>query len=873
MQPARPKPPPLTRFPTVTATPWLVRWRRFLPLLATGAAIVGLLAVRRFLHETSRHAIRAALAEIPIQSALIAALAALLGYVCLGLYDVLALRYADGRAARIRTALAGMISCAVSNALGFPLLTGGSVRVRFWTNWGLSASAIARGVAFNGATFWIGAATLAGAAALSDPTTLATALGASELAVRLSSGVYLGLPLCYLFICARQWRVPALGEWRFPLPDIRLAAVQLVLSVTDWTLAGSVLWLLLPDATRPAFAGFLGLFVVAQVAGVVSHIPAGIGAFEVSILLLLGDRVGTAPLLGALLAFRGLYYVLPFLGAVFALLAWELSVRRAGLARWISPTRRILRGLAPTLLAAATFGGGVVLLTSGATPADPERLRGLRHLLPLGLIEVAHFLGSSIGVALLLLASGLQRRLRSAWWVTTLAVSAGIVASLLKGFDWEEAALLGVVLVTLYPARRFFYRRSHLEASALTPGWLIAVAITLLATIVLAEFSFRHVSYRHDLFWRFAIHGDASRSLRALVGASMLLAIVSVRRLFAPVRSARAIAMTSSDLDRAARILATTGSTQGALALTGDKTILFDDHDNGYLMFDTSGRSWIAMGDPVGPPATQRELVWRFRELADHAGAWPVFYEVGAEHLSLYIDLGLTLSKLGEEARIPLASFSLEGGTRRKLRYTQRNLLEREECRVEVLPPEAVPAVLDELERVSNSWLAAKHSREKGFSLGFFNRSYLSRLPCAVVRQRGTIIAFANLWPAGDHSELTVDLMRYDAAAPGGTMEFLFVELMLWGRAQGYSRFNLGMAPLAGLPDHALAPLWSRIGQLIFERGESFYGFQGLRQYKEKFDPVWGPRYLASPGGLALPRVLADAATLIAGGVTRVLAR
>ena len=816
---------------------------------------------------------RAALVAIPASSIVAAVMATALGYACLGAYDVLAVRYADNRQPRIRTAVAGMIAFAVSNALGFPLLTGGSVRVRFWTNWGLSASAIARGVAFNGVTFWLGAFTLAGAAGLGEPETLAVAIGASATVIQLAGILLLGLPLLYLVACWRQWTVPALGEWHFPLPRLALALGQFTLTVVDWSLAASVLWLLLPEVSRPSFAAFTGMFVAVQVVGVVSHVPGGIGVFEAGMLLLLGERVGTAPLLGALVAFRGVYYVGPFLGAVVGLLIWELSARRAGLASWLAPTRRILRGLAPTLLAAATFGGGVVLLTSGATPAAPERLLGLRHLLPLGLIEAAHFLASSIGVGLLLLSSGLNRRLRSAWWATSAALVAGILGSLLKGFDWEEALLLAMVLAALWPARRFFYRRSHVEASALTPGWLLAVAITLLATVLLAEFSYRHVTYRHDLFWRFAIDADAPRSLRAFIGASILLAVVSVRSLLAPVRASRALAVTASDIDRAARILLTTSSTQGALALTGDKTILFDDGDKGFLAFDTSGRSWIAMGDPIGPPATQRELVWRFRELADQAGAWPVFYEVGADQLALYIDLGLTLSKLGEEATVPLASFTLDGGSRRKLRYTHRALYERDACRVEVLPPEAVPAVLDDLERVSRSWLAAKHTREKGFSLGFFDRRYLSRLPCAVVRQRGTLIAFASLWPAGDRSELAVDLMRYDATAPAGTMEFLFIELMLWGQSQGYGRFNLGMAPLAGLPDHALAPLWSRIGQLIFERGESFYGFQGLRQYKQKFDPEWAPRYLASPGGLALPRVLADAASLIAGGVTRVLAR
>jgi phosphatidylglycerol lysyltransferase len=104
-------------------------------------------------------------------------------------------------------------------------------------------------------------------------------------------------------------------------------------------------------------------------------------------------------------------------------------------------------------------------------------------------------------------------------------------------------------------------------------------------------------------------------------------------------------------------------------------------------------------------------------------------------------------------------------------------------------------------------------------------------------------------------------------------MEFLLIELMRWGRDNGYERFNLGMAPLSGIENRTLAPLWNRVGALLFSRGEPFYNFQGLRLYKEKFDPIWEPRYLASPGGLVLPRILTNVASLISGGLAGVVSK
>jgi phosphatidylglycerol lysyltransferase len=115
--------------------------------------------------------------------------------------------------------------------------------------------------------------------------------------------------------------------------------------------------------------------------------------------------------------------------------------------------------------------------------------------------------------------------------------------------------------------------------------------------------------------------------------------------------------------------------------------------------------------------------------------------------------------------------------------------------------------------------------------------------------------------------------MRHRPDAPRGVMDLLFAELMQWGSAQGYAWFNLGMAPLSGLPEHELSPLWNRVGAIVFRHGEHFYNFQGLRAYKEKFDPVWTPRYLAAPGGLHLARVLANLASLISGGLRGVVAK
>ncbi|MEO7423807.1 MAG: phosphatidylglycerol lysyltransferase domain-containing protein, partial [Fibrobacteria bacterium] len=284
------------------------------------------------------------------------------------------------------------------------------------------------------------------------------------------------------------------------------------------------------------------------------------------------------------------------------------------------------------------------------------------------------------------------------------------------------------------------------------------------------------------------------------------------------------------------------------------------------------GRSLISMGDPVGPEADIRDLVWEYKSLADRCFAAPVFYQVSGDHLPLYIDIGLSFQKLGEDALIPLENFSLENKEFKGMRGAIRKL-EKEGVEFRMLARGEAMAAMAEIQAVSESWLNAKNAKEKGFSLGFFDPEYLLRCPIAVARLDGRIVAFSNLWVNSVKDEFSCDLMRYSAGAPKGSMDFLFAGILAYGKAEGYRKFNLGMAPLSGIDNRPLAPLWSKAGDFLFRHGEHFYNFQGLRQYKEKFHPVWEPRYLASPGGLALPRVLANLATLISGGLKGIISK
>src|SRR5262245_51938024 len=834
------------------------------PLLGAVIFVLAVLVLRRELAGYHLDDIVARFGAIPGRRVALAGLLTAASYALLTGYDALAFRWIRYPLAYPRIALASFLGFVFSHNIGISFLGGSAVRYRMLSSWGVPAGEIARVIAFNVLTFWLGFLAL-GAVLVLDPLPVPRALHA-PFATSAPVGIAMLLALgSYLLVSALRRAPLRVAGLAMPLPRPATSAAQIALSSVDWALAALCFYVLLPEAEAPSFAVVLGAFLLAQVIGLASHVPGGLGVFEGALVWLLSPWVSGEIVLGSAIAYRIAYYLAPLAVGVAALGAFEAMERRRLLARAHSVLARWVPEVLPRAFAAATACAGLVLLLSGATPAGPGRVAQIGWL---PLIEVSHLLGSLIGVALLLLARALQQRIDAAW-VASLALLAA--ASLAKGLDWEEASVLLGLFLALLPCRSFFYRRSSLLGQSFDPEWIVGIALALLGTVVVTLFAYRHVEYSNQLWWQFELDGHAPRSLRAILGASALLAAFALARLLRPAPPGELLP-SSAELDRAAAIAAESPRSAAYLSLLGDKHLLFQEGGDAFLMYGVEARSWIAMGDPVGPQEARRELAWRFAELADQHGGRASFYEVGTSDLPVYVDLGLSLRKLGEEARVRLESFTLDGKRRAKLRHA-RNKMEREGCLFEIVPPDRVPPLLDEAEALSDAWLAAKNTREKRFSLGRFDRAYLRRLPLATIRHGGRMLAFATVWRGGAKEELSVDLMRHLPDAPNGTMDALFADLMLWGREQGYQWFSLGMAPLSGFEHHRLAPLWNRLGALLFRYGEHFYNFQGLREFKEKFEPAWEPRYLASPGGLSGPLVLTRVASLVSGGVRGVVAR
>jgi phosphatidylglycerol lysyltransferase len=838
------------------------RLRRALPVLAGLALFLAALEVLRVeLHAVSWHEITGDVLRTPVSRLAAAMVLTIINYATLTGYDLLAFAYIRKPLPRARIAWASFLAYAISNNVGLAMLSGASVRYRFYTRWGVTAEEFSRVVFSYSVTFWLGLFALGGLSLVANPPPDGELAGQQFL--RLAGWILILVPLAYLLATVVRRAPLRFRRFELPLPPPSIAIGQIVISAIDWALAGAVLFVLLPPSAL-TFLPFMSLFLVAILLGMISHVPGGVGVFEGLMVVLSKPYLTSGQLLPALVVFRAVYYLVPLLVGLIGLVADEAWQQRTRVARASAVVGHMTAQLTPPVLAVFTFLSGVVLLFSSATPAATGRLALLDAFLPLAVIEVSHFVGSIAGAALLILSQGLARRLDAAYYLTAVAMLAGMLASLLKGFDYEEASLLLVVLLVLWRARPAFDRRAALFDTRFSATWIAAMAGALGASIWLGLFAFKHVGYSQELWWQFELQGEAPRFLRASVGAALALLLFAFARLIghAPHEAPHP---TDADIDDAARVIAGQSSTFPFLAYLRDKAILFNEHRTAFVMYGVKGRTWVALGDPVGPESQLGELVRAFLERCDDFGGVPVFYEVGKVHLHLYADFGLTFLKLGEEARVDLTAFTLDGSHASRHRQSIRRL-EKDGGSFRVIEAADVPAVIGQLRAVSDDWLAAKASAEKGFSLGFFEESYVARFPVGVIERNNRIQAFASIWPGPDGQELSIDLMRYHRDAPKGVMEALFVHLMLWGRDRGYRFFALGMAPLSGFEESPVASLWNRLGSFVYEHGETIYSFQGLRAYKEKFGPSWDPRYLAYPGGLRLPRILADVSALVAGG-------
>ncbi len=592
------------------------------------------------------------------------------------------------------------------------------------------------------------------------------------------------------------------------------------------------------------------LFFLGQGIGLVSLIPGGLGSADAFWLVEMDPVVGKSA--AALVIYRAIYYLLPWCAATLLLLRRAVHEK----VRWAGPAR--------FLVALIVVLSGCIMLVSSATPMLAHRMKILQQIIPLPVLETSHLASAVVGLLLLVLARGLAKGYRHAFRTTLGLLVIGAAFNMLKGLDYEEAILLIMTASLLWTHARLFTLPSHAGGTAIAIMTPIAVAILTFTAVGFASYS--TASYSHSLWLTFAHSAETARFLRALsvlTLSGLIIAIYRYQRI-----PHRCIPPSREEVERALTIHQAAGNgTNALMVVNSDKSIHFWE-DRGFCLYRTMGANIFVFSDPTVPEGAERSFLNSLLQKAAELDRSLVFYQISSRWIPILHDYGYSFFKLGEEAIVELERFNIQGNKGKAMRNVL-NRFRNDGYVFEILAANEIPSHLPELRRVSDAWLRNKRTREKQFSIGFFDDHYLCSFPCAVVRDSaGVAAAFSNILHDLSRREFSVDLMRFTPECPNGVMDLLFLKLFEWGKTEGFRTFNLGMAPLATVGEVPQARMQERLANILFQYGEHWYNFRGLRQFKEKYDPEWEPRYLAYPVFWRWPQVLAGVAALIAGGWT-----
>lgn len=640
-------------------------------------------------------------------------------------------------------------------------------------------------------------------------------------------------------------------------------SIELVIvSIVEWLAVFIAIYALSRILGIPiSFKNLFPVYIVAACAGIISMIPGGLGSFDLVFIWGMQDlHIPEEKVLVLLLFYRIGYYFIPFLISLvfFVKLYWEKWNQS-----WNYLPKAIIQRLSHVLLTMLVFLSGLILLLSASVPGIMSRLRVAQELLALPIINVSHQLSVAAGFLLLGLSRGIEYSVKRAYELTMFALILAALFSIFKGIDYEEAIFLIIVALILRSSKGQFYRESYVLTWGKT---IFDVTVILIITsmyiligylnLPLAKLTIPQkllpyviVDYR-DLF---------TSAFIGLVIASLIIVtgyLISFRKKWKFEKSR------GREKEIFIHLKKYQGKVLSHLIFLHDKYIFWNCKKNVLIPFQQYADKLVILGDPIGEQNEISNAIDEFQEIADLHGFTPVFYQVSDAMLPYLHGHGFAFFKLGEEAFVDLKNFSLSGNKMKSLRAI-KNKFNREHFYFELLQPPFTDGLLSELEEVSNDWLQGR--KEKGFSLGFFDRDYLNKAPIALVKDnQNRILGFMSImFVYDDYQTISVDLMRFRPEAETGTIDFLFLSLIDWAKDQGYQRFNMGMAPLANVGLSRFAFLSEKIAAQIFLHGHFIYHFQSLRKFKAKYTNIWEPKYLAYRRKTSLPLIMTQITLLI----------
>jgi phosphatidylglycerol lysyltransferase len=548
-----------------------------------------------------------------------------------------------------------------------------------------------------------------------------------------------------------------------------------------------------------------------------------------------------------------------------------VATRRQGAdqqSSWRQRIGREFQGFIALVLAGITLGSGFLNLISVVGGASQPKL--LTALFPLEFSGLSRILAILIGFALIVSSLNIFKRKKRAWAIVMALSTFSAIFHLSREPNYEEALLSSALLLLLGLTRNIFTVKSgrpELRSALLRLVLSAAVAIGY-GTVGFWLLDEKHFGVNFRIGEAFgatlrflSLSGDPRLSPHTQFGhwfvdslylITLTAGVYSGLVLFRPMLYRFRVLPRERALAR--EIVQQYARTPLDLfKLWPDKFYFFSSSCRSVIAYRVANNTALALGDPVGPEAEIGQTVSAFLEMCHENGWSAVFYQTLSDFVPAYRRLGLKKLKIGDDAMVDLLDFSLQGKGKRELRSKVRQL-EGTGIHICEFQPPVPDRIIAQLKAVSDQWLQIPGRRERGFTLGQFDRDYLRSKPVLVVMDSNeSVLAFINLISV-DAREITGDLMRRRADAPNGIMDYLFIKLFQYAKEKGYTRVSLGMAPMTGFQEREEATGEERAIHGLFQKLDFVFSFRGLHHYKAKFATSWEPRYLVYRNALELPR-------------------
>ncbi|MGG5462206.1 phosphatidylglycerol lysyltransferase domain-containing protein [Clostridium sp. B9] len=524
---------------------------------------------------------------------------------------------------------------------------------------------------------------------------------------------------------------------------------------------------------------------------------------------------------------------------------------------------KILSDISNLIVSALVFLSGILLIVSGIYPTIFYKIKILDNIYSLSFLRFSHRASILIGLMLIMTSKEVFFKVKRAYYVTLTLLIIGGVFAFVKDLDYTEGLFMLGVIVLLILSKKSFYRESvPMKITRLSSMVIVLSLITIIFARFVHKFNI-HFSRDYRYYVDF-IHSTKDYLSVAFYTYSAFIIFVIAWYLTMP-KIENDKRYESADLDKIEKFYDSIdyGTIFSHLVYLGDKKVFWANDGESLIMYSKYKDKIIVLGDPIAKRENLYSSIEEFQKFTDLYGYDVVFYEIEEKNFSVYHDAGYYFFKLGEEAVINLEEFNLVGSKKSAFRNTLKRV-EREGYSFHIIEPPFSKEVVTQMQGISDKWLGSR--KEKGFSLGWFSEEYIQRGPVAILKndEENKIMGFVSLMDAKDGKTIAIDLMRIDKESPNASMDYLMLNLFLAFKEKGYKYFSLGEAPLSNVGFNMHSHLQEKLARVVYNGGNIFYSFDGLRRYKSKFSPNWQPRYLAYPKFTSLPGVFIDLCTLIA---------